>query len=108
MNRKDPYKSKLGRLFRIAKICKPREGEVVFFSEDEWIWIKAQDLNSEQFDLLWRFKYEDYRHEIITESIRAEQKEIAKKYSTAILESLGRKVKKGDTGESDKNMETPK
>lgn len=71
------YKSKLGKEFRIVNMTKPREGEVVFFTHEEWAWIKDQNLSSEEFDWLWKAKYEDHRHEIITKTVIAEKQKFA-------------------------------
>ena len=54
------YTSKAGLKFSIVKYNKPAEGNVVYFTESEWIYLKDQKLEPEQFALIWNLKKENH------------------------------------------------
>ena len=62
------YKSKEGLQFRISPNHLPSDGEIVYFTANEYEWIKQQGLNSDEFRVLWLMKKEDFRYNPIPES----------------------------------------
>jgi hypothetical protein len=56
------YKSKEGLQFRISQAPLPNDGEIVYFTQAEYDWIKEQKLSSDEFKVLWLFKKDDFRY----------------------------------------------
>ncbi len=59
------YTSKLGLKFSIVPFNKPHAGEVVFFTQSEWDWIKKQNLKPEEFKAIWFLKRDNYQYDPI-------------------------------------------
>lgn len=89
-----PLKSKFGRLFNVVQIARPREGEVVFLTWDEWNWIRAQKLSSEKFDEILRARYQSHFSRIIPDSFAEERRQTALKYCGEILADIQKRTKK--------------
>jgi hypothetical protein len=87
-----PYKSKSGRKFLITKYPIPSKGDLVYFTQDEWEWMKEQKLRSEEFDALWEFKKDDHTYQMIPDKDNAVGKTLADNYVPAILEEIKRKI----------------
>jgi len=81
--------SKFGKKFSIGKNNKPvgKDG-VIWLTYDEWDWIKSNDLDSKQFDLLLQFKIENHHHEIITDEHRNRRRNLAIVYCENIKDML--------------------
>lgn len=90
------YESKLGLKFVISPIAKPADGDVVYFSQAEWDYMKSQKLDPEQFKIVWNLKKENHRYSMMPED---EPKPINHAYSkigNEIIEMLrGKNVEKG-------------
>lgn len=81
-------KSKFGREFRLVSISRPREGSVVFLTYEEWTWIKARKLSSEEFDFILRAKADDHHHPVITDEVLEERREVAVETCKEVLAML--------------------
>jgi hypothetical protein len=86
------YKSKSGKEFRISKFPKEKEGEIVYFTEDEFMWLKSNNVSPEEFNFIHNAKLLDFRFEIITKQEEEKKisnaKMLADKYATPIIERL--------------------
>lgn len=82
------FTSKLGLKFSISAVPRPGEGDVVFFTEEEWIWIKSKGLSPEEFKCLWYLKKEDFRYNPIPEREDKRAEDLAKKYASEIIGKL--------------------
>lgn len=96
------YKSKSGLRFAISSTPKDSEFGIVYFSPDEILWIKAQNLSSAAFEFIWKSKKEDVNYSPIPLEKdqhadlykKAPKNEMAIKYSQEILDRLTGKTKK--------------
>lgn len=82
------YTSKLGRKFSIVDTPRPPEGDVVFFTRLEYEWAKSLPVSPKEFEFLWLTKKDDYRTEIIPDSVKEEKLTVAQKYCAQIREML--------------------
>lgn len=73
------YTLKSGKQIAFSTFPKPREGSVVFFTNEEWAYIRAQGFTAAHKDFLWDQKYRDFRYPIIPEKGLTEP-EVAAKY----------------------------
>lgn len=85
------YKSKLGLEFRVVGFHRPADGSVVYFTENEYAWIKDQGLRPEEFKAIWCLKKDDYTYNPIPE-VPIEQKTLAQKYGDEIINDLKRNI----------------
>lgn len=83
------YKNKSGREFRITPQPRPAEGSVVYFTQEEFTWMKGQNISTEEFEYLWLLKREDHRAQIMPE-VSEKEKSTASKYCEAIREMLSK------------------
>lgn len=57
------YVSKKGLRFGITAVNRPKEEDVVFFTQAEYDWVKAQNLDSDSFEALYRLKSVDHTYD---------------------------------------------
>jgi hypothetical protein len=84
------YSLKGGKRFSISRTMRPPEGDVVFFTVDEWTHLKAINATDAHKQWLWEQKHRDYRHAIVPEKGLTEP-EVARKYCSEILAMFERK-----------------
>ena len=82
------YTSKLGLKFAITQFNKPAIGDVVFFTQTEFDWIKEQNLKPEEFRFLWLSKKENYLYQIFPEEAQEAQKNIGLQIAGEIIKQL--------------------
>lgn len=81
------YTLKSGKKIAFSKTLRPRDGDTVFFLEEEWAYIKAMGFSDAHKDFLWEQKYQNFRHAIIPEK-GLTKPDIAVKYCVDILEKM--------------------
>lgn len=82
------YTSKEGLRFGISVTPKPAEGDVVFFTGEEFDWIKKQGFNAAEFKFCWESKKENHLWSPIPEVTKHLKNEMAVRYSNEIINSL--------------------
>jgi hypothetical protein len=82
------YTSKLGLKFAIDPIQKPCADDVVFFTPNEYEWIRQQNLSSDEFKALWMLKRDDFRYNPIPVKDETEAARLARVYGDVIIERL--------------------
>lgn len=82
------YTSKLGLKFAISQFNKPASGDVVFFTQSEFDWIKKQDLKPEEFQFLWLSKKENHLYSPVPEQSQEEHKNIGLQIASEIIKQL--------------------
>lgn len=80
------YKSKAGYQFSISPIAKPCSGDVVYFTQAEFDWMKK--LSPAEFAIIWNMKKENFRYDPIPEEEKAEGQKLAEKYCPEIMEEI--------------------
>lgn len=58
---------------------------IVYFSEEEFDFIKSKRLTAEEFDYCWRLKLEDWKAQIIPDDEKNKALQLAKKYLPNII-----------------------
>ena len=86
------YTSKNGKKFSITTLPKPSEGEVVYFTQREFDWLKAKNLTPQEFEVVWNLKRENHAYSPIPEEEVAKAESVADRYGKAIIEQLKRGV----------------
>lgn len=94
------YHSKSGKRFSITNVNKPSDGEVVFFTQREFDWLKSQNLKQEEFDLVWNLKKENHLYDPVPLEQSEKAQTVADKYAKEIIEMLmhGAKKNKAEIG----------
>jgi hypothetical protein len=95
------YTSKNGNKFRICDVARPRDGEVVYITREIFDWLKTQNVGADEFTLVWKLIYDDYRYSPIPEEEKSEAAKLADKYGTQIIESLKGRSENGNRPEGD-------
>lgn len=90
------YKSKEGLQFRISQNPLPCDGEIVYFTQAEYDWIKEQKLSSDEFRVLYLMKKDDFRYCPIPQEEIEKSEELGVKYAQQIKQMLMGKVIKGE------------
>ncbi len=85
------YSLKSGKRISISPMPRPREGDVVFFTKEEWAYIKAMGWTDEHKLFLWNAKYDNFRYPIIPEKGLTEAG-MGARYCREILASLKKKT----------------
>ena len=83
------YKNKSGREFRITPQPRLADGNIVYFTQEEFTWMKQQNISTEEFEYLWLLKRDDCNAQIMPE-ISEKEKTTASKYCEAIREMLSK------------------
>lgn len=86
------YSLKGGKKIAFSKTFRPRDGDVVFFLEEEWRYIKQMGFTDEHKLFLWQAKFENFRYPIIPEKGLTEP-EVVRKYCGEILKLFEGKKK---------------
>lgn len=94
------YTSKEGLKFSISPTNRPAEGEVVYFSQAEWDWMKLHCKETEKFRVIYNLKKDDYLYSPIPEK----ELTLAAKYAFTIGSEIIEQLKRGkrNVGEEDK------
>lgn len=87
------YISKLGYKFSICEFAQKADGDVVYFSQMEYDWIKSKKLSSSEFAILWNLKKENFRYDIIPDVEKSSGLLLANKYVPEIIEMIKRTKK---------------
>lgn len=82
------YKSKSGKQFKIGKFSAPFHMDAVTFTQEEFDWLKSQNLKPEEFDFLWNAKKENHNYPMIPTEYIAENEKVSDKYSREIINLL--------------------
>lgn len=86
--------SKEGLKFGVHAFKRPGDPETVWFTEQEFSWLKAQRLSSEEFRVIWNMKMENWNYDIIPqEKDIPEGLMLANKYVPEIIKEIGLKTK---------------
>lgn len=88
------YQLKSGKKFSISRFPKPREGEVVYFTEEEWTYIREQRFTHAHKDFLWEAKSRNHQYSIVPEKGLTEP-ETAIRYCREILQTFEKKKAAG-------------
>lgn len=81
---------KSGRKISFSNLPRPREGDVVYFTQDEWRYIKEKKFSHLHKDYLWEQKHRNFRYEIIPKGWLTEPG-VAATYLESILERIKKK-----------------
>lgn len=88
------YKSQLGLSFSIVPYPRQSEGDVVFFTKEEFDYIKIKKFTPEEFKFAWDMKRKDCNFQVITpeekKEIQTEAQKLAQFYVPQILQRLKR------------------
>lgn len=82
------YTSESGKKYGITQTGRPAIDDVVYFSQDEILFIQSKRLTSEEFDYCWLVKKIDWQHKIIPEDEKNKALALAKKYLPEIIDIL--------------------
>lgn len=82
------YVSKLGLRFGITAVNRPKEDDVVFFTQAEYDWVKQQNLDSDSFAALYKLKSLDHTYDPRPPEALSAPAALADKYGPSIREML--------------------
>ena len=86
---------KFGKQFSITPFPKPADGNIVFFTGDEWNWFRDQEKlwtpsqREEYFKFMWLAKKNDFNYQIIPDA--PDVNSMANLYAEQIKEMLRKK-----------------
>lgn len=82
------YKSKSGKQFKIGKFAAPFHNDVVTFTQEEFDWLKLQNLKPDEFDFLWLAKKDNFNYKMIPDEHIEKQTNMGVVWAGKILDDL--------------------
>ena len=80
---------KAGLRFRISELNKPAEDGVVYFTQDEFLWMKEQvPFGEEEFKCLYGLKKDNYQYNCIPVNDKPLGARLAEQYAPGIIKEI--------------------